>query len=53
MKNKRPKHPRGIFAGMDEDAFQKLKKIVTDDKEEQKNNKPKKKGKWKVNYKKK
>ena len=34
MKNTRRPNPRGIFAGMDEDSYQKLKKLFAVDKRE-------------------
>lgn len=50
MKNTRRPNPRGIFAGMDEDSYQKLKKLFTDDKRETRKQKHKKKRKGKIDY---
>ena len=50
MKNTRRPNPRGIFAGMDEDSFQELKKLLVDDKRETRKQKHKKKRKGKIDY---
>jgi len=49
MKNTRP-NPRGIFAGMDEDSYQHLKKVFAIDKRETRKQKHKKKRKGKVDH---
>ncbi len=50
MKNTRP-NPRGIFAGMDEDSYQHLKKMFSIDQREARKQKHKKKRKGKIDHK--
>ena len=50
MKNTRP-NPRGIFASMDEDSYQHLKKMFAIDQREARKQKHKKKRKGKIDHK--